>query len=217
MSEPQQKCRIHAWQLFAGVSIFCCLLQASSGLSASDPKKIMEGVYQQDSSHGTSMRPAFDVFHKDGHKQQTRFVLLRLGSPGDSKSLVRFTDPLEIRGVTLLSLNHLGQSDRQWIYTPATDRVRSVATRERSERFAGTDFTYEDVAERVLDDFVYRLLSDDETIDGHRTSKIEATPVDPSRSQYKFVYYWVAQDVPCILHAEMYDQAGREVRTLHVS
>jgi hypothetical protein len=27
----------------------------------------------------------------------------------------------------------------------------------------------------------------------------------------------VAQDVPCILHAEMYDQDGRKVRELHAS
>lgn len=99
----------------------------------------------------------------------------------------------------------------------ATDRVRSLAPRERSERFAGTDFTYEDVAERVLGDFAYRLLGDRETMDGHRTFKIEAMPFDPGHSQYKFVYYWVAQDLPCILNAEMYDQAGHEVRTMHAS
>jgi hypothetical protein len=44
-----------------------------------------------------------------------------------------------------------------------------------------------------------------------------ATPVAPDRSQYKFIYYWVAQDVPCILHAEMYDQDGRKVREMHAS
>jgi hypothetical protein len=44
-----------------------------------------------------------------------------------------------------------------------------------------------------------------------------ATPAAPANSQYKFIYYWVAQDVPCILHAEMYDQEGRNVREMHAS
>ena len=56
-----------------------------------------------------------------------------------------------------------------------------------------------------------------ETVDGHKTYKVEATPVDSSRSQYKYIYYWVAQDVPVILFAEMYDAQGRKVRVLHAT
>ena len=146
-----------------------------------------------------------------------RFTLSRVGSFGNGKTLVRFTDPPELRGVTLLSINQPGVTDRQWIYTPATERVRSVAPRERSERFAGSDFTYEDIAEHSLDDFTYQLLPAEDIIENHKTSKVMATPVAPDRSQYKFIYYWVAQDVPCILHAEMYDQDGRKVREMHAS
>ena len=137
--------------------------------------------------------------------------------PGDSKTRVLFTDPAEIRGVMLLSYNHRGDTDRQWLYIPATRRTRSITPRELSEKFAGTDFTYEDVEERVLDNFTYRLLSDSETIDGHKTYKIEAKPVDAGRSQYGYLYYWVAQDVPVILHSEMYDLGGKMVRELHAS
>jgi hypothetical protein len=182
-----------------------------------DPRKILDGVYEQDTSHGTTMRAAFDIFDKIGNKTTKKFMLFRSGSPGDSKTLVRFTDPAEIRGVALLSYNHKGDTDRQWLYIPATQRVRSVSPRELSEKFAGTDFTYEDVEERVLDTFNYRLLADTEVIDGHKTYKVEAVPVDASRSQYKYVYYWVAQDVPVILHAEMYDTNGKLVRELHAS
>lgn len=194
-----------------------CLLQTAPVSAETDAKKIMDGVYQQDTSRDTTLRAVFDVFDKEGHKRQKRFTLFRLGTPGDSKTLVRFTDPSEIKGVALLSLNKRGERDRQWLYIPATNRARSVASRERSEKFAGTDFTYEDVADRMTDDFSYRVLSEDETIDGHRTFKIESTPRDSSASQYKFIYYWVAQDVPCILNAEMYDQSGKKVRVLHAT
>jgi hypothetical protein len=185
--------------------------------AADDPRASIEGVYKQDTSHDATMRAVFDIFDKDGHKTTKKFMLYRLGSPGDSKTRVLFTDPAEIRGVELLSYNHKGDTDRQWLYIPATRRTRSVTPRERSEKFAGTDFTYEDVEERVLDDFNYRLLSDSEVIDGHKTYKIEARPVDATRSQYSYLYYWVAQDVPVILHAEMYDQNGKLVRELHAS
>jgi hypothetical protein len=193
------------------------LFLSSQGFSAVEPRTVLDGVYQQDTSRDTTMRAAFDIFDKDGHKTTKKFMLFRLGSPGDSRTRVLFTDPAEIRGVTLLSYNRRGDTDRQWLYIPATRRTRSITPRELSERFAGTDFTYEDVEERVLDNFNYRLLSDNETIDGHKTYKIEARPVDASRSQYGYVYYWVAQDVPVILHSEMYDPGGKMVRELHAS
>jgi hypothetical protein len=182
-----------------------------------DPRKIVEDVYRQDASHYVTMRATLEVFDNEGHGKKKRFTYRRIGSPGDSKTLVVFTDPEEIRGVALLSINRRGVSDRQFIYTPATKRVRSVAALERSGRFIGSDFTYEDIAERVVDDFTYRLLGDEESIDGHKTYKVEATPLDPAKSQYKFIYYWVAQDVPVILFAEMYDSSGRKVRALHAT
>ena len=197
--------------------VVCFSSRFSVSGSPLDPRKIMEDVYQQDTSHDTAMRANLEVFDKEGHGKKKRFSYRRIGSLGDSKTLVVFTDPKEIRGVALLSINRRGVTDRQFMYTPATQRVRSVSAQERSARFIGSDFTYEDIAEHVLDDFTYRLLGDDEIIDAHKTYKVEATPVDPGRSQYKFLYYWVAQDVPLILFAELYDANGQKVRVLHAT
>jgi outer membrane lipoprotein-sorting protein len=193
------------------------LAAQGSDAQAPDAKTIMARVYDQDTSRDLKLRATLDVTDKDGHTVRKRFDLYRLGSFGNGRTLLRFTAPPELRGVALLSINQPGVTDRQWIYTPATNRVHSVTPRERSERFAGSDFTYEDFAERPLEDFDYRLLPQEDVIENHKTYKIVATPVSADRSQYKYVYYWVAQDVPCILHEEMYDQEGREVRTMHAS
>lgn len=194
-----------------------CVAIAFPVSAAPDAKKIMAGVYAQDASRDMTMRAVLDIYDKDGQRQKKQFTLYRIGSAGDSKTILRFTGPEEIRGVALLSINSPGAADRQWLYTPAIDRVRSISPRERSEKFAGSDFTYEDVAGRVLDDFTYQMISDTETIENHKTYKIMATPVSADRSQYKYIYFWVAQDVPVILAAEMYDQAGNKIRVMHAS
>jgi len=201
----------------AAFSAIVCLAGAPGFAAPPDARMIMEDVYRQDTSRGTSMRASFEVFDKDGKHTKKEFTYRRIGSPGDSKTLVVFTAPEEIRGVALLSINQRGASERQYMYVPATQRVRAVVPQERSARFIGTDFTFEDIAERMLDDFNYRLIGEAEMIEGHKTWKIEAAPAESSRSQYKFIYYWVAQDVPVILHAEMYDAQGKKVRVLHAS
>jgi Outer membrane lipoprotein-sorting protein len=188
-----------------------------SAFAEFDAKAIMAGVYQQDTSRDATLRATLDITDLDGHSARKKFQLFRLGSFGNGKVLLRFTDPPELRGVALLSVDQPGQPPQQWIYTPATERVRSVTPRERSERFSGSDFTYEDIADHSLDDFSYEPLPAEDTIENHRTYKVLASPVSPERSQYKYIYYWVAQDVPCILHAEMYGQDGRKVREIHAS
>jgi outer membrane lipoprotein-sorting protein len=202
---------------FAIVAICLCVAMAIPVFSATDARSVMESLYKQDSNHDMTIRANLEIFGKDGQRQKKKFVLKRIGGLGDSKTLLRFTDPAEIKGVTLLSVIHKGAPDQQWLYTPAIERVRSIAPRDRNEPFAGSDFTYEDIAERVLDDFTYKMLSDGEAMQGHKTYKIEVTPVSADKSQYKFVYCWVGQDVPVILAAEMYDQNGKKVREFHAS
>jgi hypothetical protein len=195
---------------------FCCFT-ALSAFAQDDAKSIMSRVYEQDTSRDASLRATLDITDKDGHTVKKKFTLSHIGSFGNGKTLVRFTDPAELRGVKLLSFNQPGVPDQQWIYTPATERVRSISPREMSERFAGSDFTYEDIAQHPMGNFTYQLLPAKDVIENHKTRKIMATPAAPANSQYKFIYYWVAQDVPCILHAEMYDQEGRNVREMHAS
>jgi outer membrane lipoprotein-sorting protein len=186
-------------------------------VAAADARKIMEAVYHQDTSRDATWRAVMEVTDKKGTVRRKKFTFRKLGSLGDSKTLVRFTDPPDVRGVGLLSINIKGTADRQWMYTPAIQRTRRIAPQEKSRRFLGTDFTHEDMAERVLDDFEYRMLGETGMIDGRKTYKIEATPVAPDRSQYKFIYLWVAQDIPYVIHAEMYDQRGQKVRVFHAS
>lgn len=202
----------------AGIFVFVAvaLSQTPAGKTAPavDARAIVAAVYSQDKSHDAVFHATLNVFDASGHESHKKFVLERLSTNGGSKTIVRFTEPAEIRGVALLSINGAGAEDHQYLYTPAIDRVRSLSSREQSEKFADSDFTYEDIAERALDDFTYALLGDTETMEGHPTYKIELQPVAPDRSQYKFIYAWIAQDVPVLLHAQMYDAQGRLMREL---
>ena len=212
--------RILSLKRISGLSA-CAALGVSAQVFAADvtpsAQKIMDGVSTQDTNHDITMKANFQIYDSQGHNAKKEFVFRRIGSPGNTKAEVVFTAPKEIHGVALLSVTQTGTAERQYVYTPATDRVRSVVPQERSARFIGTDFTFEDIGERVLGDFSYRLIGDTEKLDGHKTYKVEATPVDAGRSQYKFVYLWVAQDVPVILFAEMYDAQGHKVRVMHAT
>ena len=201
------------------------LLPYWSSLHAAAPeaRAIMEGVYRQDTSRDTRWQASMEVYDRKGTARRKKFQFYKLGGLGNSRTLIRFQDPAEVRGVGLLSINEAGTAekrgagDRQWMYTPAIQRVRRIAAQERRQRFLGTDFTNEDMGERVLDDFQYKLLQEREMIDGRPAYKIEARPITQDRSQYAYLYLWVPHDIPYATIVEMYDRQGQLLRVLRAS
>ena len=127
-----------------------------------DARRIVEGVYRQDTSQRRDVAGNARCYRQKRNITEEGFAFRRLGSFGNSKTIVRFTDPPEVKGVGLLSINQRGANERQWMFTPAIQRVRRIAPQERGRRFLGTDFTNEDMAERVLEDFEYKLLAEGE-------------------------------------------------------
>ncbi len=117
----------------------------------------------------------------------------RIGSNGASKAILRFTAPAEVKGVALLIVNHADRSSDQWMWTPAIERDRRIAAQDRSTRFFGTDFSFEDLEERDVDQFDYKFQAED-TIGGVVCWKIESKPRPSVSSQYTSSMLWVRKD-----------------------
>ena len=138
-----------------------------------------------------------------GKTKQKSWRSWRLGWGPDAKGLIQFQEPAEVKGVGLLTLSHAGRPAEQWFYAPAIDRDRRVAKQEKSTRFLGTHFTYEDMEERDLDAYAYRLLGED-TASGAPCFKVEALPKPDEESQYSKLVFWVLQDRYVTIRVETY-------------
>ncbi len=133
------------------------------------------------------------VFDAKGKISDKRWTYDRIGSHGESKSVLRFTAPAEVKGVALLVVNHLDRASDQWMWTPAIERDRRIALQDRSTRFFGTDFSFEDLEERDVNQYDYALRGDD-TVDGAMCWRIESTPRETKSSQYTRSLAWVRKD-----------------------
>lgn len=76
-----------------------------------------------------------------------------------SKSLLLFESPADVRGTGLLSINTDG-NEEQKLYLPAIGRVQTISSSQRTDRFVGSDFTFEDLSIRNPDNFDFTLLDD---------------------------------------------------------
>ena len=81
-------------------------------------------------------------------------------APDGDRLLIRFTFPNDIRGTSFLVWKHPKSEDERFLYLPSLGRVRRIAGSEAQESFVGSDFSYEDIGGRELEDFTYALLDE---------------------------------------------------------
>jgi hypothetical protein len=79
------------------------------------------------------------------------------------------------------------------MWTPALQRDRRIAFQDRSTRFFGTDFSFEDLEERDVSQYDYHILGE-ENVAGAACWKIESKPKKSKSSQYSHSHIWVQKE-----------------------
>ena len=176
------------------------------GALAQDPRQIIEEVQKRSRSNSQRYEGTLEVIGAQNRIATKRWVFERLGSFGDSKSMLRFTAPPEVKGVGLLIVNHPDRASDQWMWRPSIGRDQRIALQDRSTRFFGTDFSFEDLEERDVNQFNFRLLPDE-----NGQWKIESRP--RKASQYAYSYSWIKKDNYTVTKVESYNKKGL-VRTI---
>src|SRR5437667_11118608 len=178
-----------------------------------DPRQIVEEAQRRSTAQSQRYEGTLEVIDAKSKITEKRWQYDRIGSHGSSKSVLRFTEPAEVKGVALLVVNHPDRSSDQWMWTPAINRERRIALQARSTRFFGTDFSFEDMEERDTNQFDYRLLGE-EPIDGAPCWKIQSTPKQTKVSQYTYSYVWIRKDNYALAQIENYSKE-QLVRRVH--
>src|SRR6059036_122004 len=168
-----------------------------------DPRQIVEEAQRRTTSQSQRYEGTLEVIDARNKTTVKRWQYDRIGSHGESKSVLRFIAPAEVKGVALLVINHPDRASDQWMWTPAINRERRIALQDRSTRFFGTDFSFEDLEERDTNQFDYRLLGE-ETVGGAACWKIESKPKQTKVSQYTYSLLWIRKDNYVLSRLENY-------------
>ena len=179
---------------------------------AQNARQIVEEAQKRTDAKSQRYEGLLQVFDAKGKISDKRWSFERLGSHGNSKAVLRFTAPAEVKGVALLVVNHPDRASDQWMWTPAIERDRRIALQDRSTRFFGTDFSFEDLEERDVDQFDYTLAGDD-AVDGSACWRIESRPKESKSSQYTKSVVWIRKDDYAFARFENYvkDQVVRRL------
>lgn len=182
-------------------------------LLAQDARQIVEESQRRGRANSQRYEGVLEVIGGNSKVSKKSWMYVRNGAYGNSKSIIRFTAPADVKGIALLVVNHPDRASDQWMWTPAIGRERRIAIQDRSTRFFGTDFSFEDMEERDVNQYNYKLTGE-EAIDGAACWRIEARPKESKASQYTLTRTWIRKDnyVPVQYESFVKEQVVRRLR-----
>ncbi|RJE76080.1 outer membrane lipoprotein-sorting protein [Pseudoalteromonas sp. MSK9-3] len=152
------------------------------------------------------------MFNSQGNKsiRYMRNKALEVRNNGD-KTLVIFDKPADVGGTAFLSFTYKQGSDDQWLFLPALNRVKRIASDNKSGPFMGSDFAYEDITSQEVEKYTYKYLGD-ETLIGRKMFKLERDPVSDT-SGYSKQIVWVDAEHYISQKIDYYDRKGSLLKT----
>ncbi|MBF0442578.1 MAG: outer membrane lipoprotein-sorting protein [Oligoflexales bacterium] len=144
------------------------------------------------------IKATITLVDRDGKEKQRQLVITQKGS---DRRMAKFLSPADQKGIAFLSL----PDDVTYLYLPAFGKTRRIASHVKNTKFAGTDFSYEDMeAKRFSRKFTPVLVKDDST-----SYTLELTPKKDAVSDYSKIVMQVGRESFIPLRMDLYDKSGK--------
>jgi|AntRauTorckE6833_2_1112554.scaffolds.fasta_scaffold00017_28 hypothetical protein len=178
-------------------------------------KDIMEKVYNRETGEDRTANLKMILVNKFGDEREREIKQFNRKFDEVEKKIMFFTAPSDIRGTSFMNWTYDDDNeDSQWIYLPALGKIKRISSENKSDYFMGSDFTYDDLGERNLNEDTHKLLKTEE-IEGESCYVVESTPIEED-DMYSKIITWVSQDKWIELKKEFYDKKDNHLKTLTV-
>jgi hypothetical protein len=98
---------------------------------------------------------------------------------GLEKRIIKFIEPADVRGTSMLVVDNKNSADEMWIYLPALKKTRRIVTSEKGKSFMSSEFSNADMTSPTISDFTHKHLEKSGT---NNQWIIESTPVNEDKA-----------------------------------
>ncbi|MBA4321279.1 MAG: RND transporter [Odoribacter sp.] len=92
-------------------------------------------------------------------RKRTISMVTKSYTDGTEKRLIKFIEPADVKGTTLLVVDNKNSPDDMWIYLPALKKTRRIVSTEKGKSFMSSEFSNSDMSSPALADFAYKHLA----------------------------------------------------------
>ncbi|OHD80684.1 MAG: hypothetical protein A3J97_06085 [Spirochaetes bacterium RIFOXYC1_FULL_54_7] len=189
---------------------------ATAGAAEPTAESIMQAVYDRPQPADTSGLLTMTLIDAKG-RERVRSLEQRLATFGGvDKKIMEFKSPADVKGTAFMNWSYAeaGRSDDQWIYLPALKRVKRISSDGKGDAFMGSDFSYDDLAERHPSRDTHAIIGS-EIMNGEACWIIESKAKDATEGYSKTIS-WISKERLTGFKREYYDRKGALLKTLSV-
>ncbi len=200
------------------ILMIAAMLCAAAQMDAQTGRDIIQRVKDRPDGNTRYAEMQLTLVKKNGDKRERKMVSWAMDEGKDTKKIMFFTYPGDVKGTGFLTWDYdqAGKEDDKWLYLPAMKKTRRISgSSSKTDYFMGTDFTYDDMGGRSVDEDKHTLLRE-ETRDGHKCWVVESVPNDP-HEVYSRKVTWIRQDSDTGVYCEFYDKLGKLHRVMTVT
>jgi len=150
------------------------------------------------------------LIDEDGKEEIREMVMFsQEGEDEKTSTLMRFLSPKSVKGVTLLNID---DGEKIYLYMPAYDKPRRIASSSKGDEFMGTGLSYEDMSMDYKDkDYEKKLLeeTDSEYI-------VEVLPSGEDVSYEKIILH-IDKEIFYATKVEFYEAGSELTKTLTIN
>ena len=154
-------------------------------------------------------RVMMKLVSKGGQERIREMTMLRKNFGeigGNQKYFMYFFQPADVKDMTFMVYKYPAKDDDRWLFIPAINMVRRIAAQDKRSSFVGSDFTYEDVSGRDIEDDMHSLMKE-EKLGGKDSYVIKSTP-KAADVDYSYKLSWIDKANHLPLKEEYYDKRG---------
>lgn len=150
------------------------------------------------------------LIDKDGKEEIREMIMFSKKEEDDKTStLMRFLSPKSVKGVTLLNID---DGEKIYLYMPAYNKARRIASSSKGDEFMGTGLSYEDMSMNFEDkEYEKKLLEETESV-----YIIEVIPSEEDTS-YKKIILMVDKEKFYTKKVEFYDTNENLIKTFEIA
>ncbi len=178
------------------------------------PEEIVRACYARFYYAGEDMRAKvlMELINKVGQKRVRELTMLRKDyeDGGNQKYYMYFYRPADVKDTTFMVYKYPERDDDRWLFIPALDLVKRIASNDKFSSFVGSDFSYEDISGRKPEEDSHTMLKK-EIINNRTCFVIESLPKETS--EYTRRVSWIDEANFLPIKEEFYDRQNELYRT----
>ena len=187
-----------------------------------DPEEIMNKSRELSLVGALSANITLTITEKNGsNRLRTISMSTKSYQEGVEKRFLKFLDPPDVRGTSMLIVDNKVAADEMWIYLPALKKTRRIVSTEKGKSFMNSEFSNSDMASPPLSDYVYK-----HTPESGKNNQyiIESIPADEDKADeygYTRKISYIVMDSYQISRIEFYNFDNElfkiiEIKGIHV-